>query len=89
MNKIGDIFINKYAGHIDCRYFIYLGINGRNVIGLSYVRGKGWEKTKYDKYMFNKVDERFNEIMFEKVGHTNFLEIAKKDLEILKGDSNE
>ena len=38
--KRGDILINRWAGHIDCRYFIYLGTQGDWIVGLEFIEGR-------------------------------------------------
>lgn len=82
--KIGDIFLNKFAGHIDCRYFIYLGVSGDYIRALEYINKAGFRECKYyKKDIFNK---KYHDgtPAYVKVGHTNFLDIAKNDLLIEK-----
>lgn len=78
--KVGDILINRWAGHIDCRYFIYLGTDGKFINGL--YPNKRFKKVKYFKEDLNKTigDKK----VFEVVGHTDFLDIAKTDLQKIK-----
>lgn len=78
--KVGDILINRWAGHIDCRYFIYLGTDGKFINGLYY--NERFKKVKYFKEDLDKMID--DKKVFEVVGHTNFLNIAKADLQKIK-----
>lgn len=74
----GDIIHNRYAGHPSNKYFIYLGISGRNVNGLVLQEGKGIKKCQYYKSDMNKMLN--GEPAFQVVGHTNAFDVMKQDL---------
>ena len=82
MNRynIGDIFLNKFAGFVDCRYFIYLGVSGNFVNGLEFINGKPNKTKYYKKDILKGKNYHDGTNAFIKVGHTNFLDIAKQDL---------
>ena len=81
--KIGDILINRWAGHIDCRYFIYLGTTGDYINGIEFINARP-RKVKYYIWSLDKVVPALNKKAFEVVGHTDFLKIAKQDLDNIK-----
>ena len=78
--KIGDIIFNKWAGHIDCRYNILIGKTKNNLKLLCYIKGKGWHIGTH------MVDKLFHDgtPAYIVVGHSDFIEIAKEDLQSLK-----
>ena len=81
--KIGDILINRWAGHIDVRYFIYLGTSGDYINGLEIIEGRP-RKTRYYRHSLNEYIRDTKIKALEVVGHTNFLDIAKADLQKIK-----
>ncbi len=81
--KKGDILINRWAGYIDCRYFIYLGTSGDYMQGIEFIDGKP-RKVKYFRSGLNEKIPSLNKKAYEVVGHTDFLEIAKLDLDRIK-----
>ena len=85
--KTGDILINRWAGHIDTRYFIYLGTDGKYVQGLECVQGE-LKKINYYKSDIKNDYKSNGEKAYEVVGHTNFLDIAKEDLQKFKESDN-
>ena len=85
--KVGDILINRWAGHIDTRFFIYLGTDEKYVRGLECVRGK-WKRVNYYKSDIKNDYKPNGEKAYEVVGHTDFLDIAKEDLQKFKESDN-
>lgn len=85
--KKGDILINRFAGHIDFRYFIYLGTVGDYIVGLEFIEGKP-RKTKFYRSSLDEIVPALNKKALEVVGHTDFLNIAKKDLESIKKEDD-
>lgn len=81
--KVGDILINRWAGHIDCRYFIYLGTSGDYINGLEIIQGRP-KKVKYYKRDLNTFIRDTDKKALEVIGRTNFLDIAKADLQKFK-----
>ena len=81
--KRGDIILNKWAGHIDVRYFIYLGTDGNYIKGIEYIKGT-WRRINYYKNDVKNQLMSNGERAYEVVGHTNFLDIAKTDLKKFK-----
>ena len=81
--KFGDILINRWAGHIDCRYFIYLGTSGDYINGLQIIKGIP-KNVKYYKRDLNTFIKDTDKKALEVIGHTNFLDIAKADLQKFK-----
>ena len=74
----GDIVRNNYAGHPTVKYFIYLGISGKYVNGLSLHKGKVIKKCQY--YKSDMTGLINGEPAFQVVGHTNAFDIMKEDL---------
>lgn len=85
--KRGDILINRLAGHIDCRYFIYLGTQGDWIVGLEFIEGRP-RKTRYYRSDMDRTLPDSNIKAYEVVGHTDFLQIARKDLDNLKKEDD-
>ncbi|HIQ91028.1 MAG TPA: hypothetical protein IAB27_05345 [Candidatus Coprosoma intestinipullorum] len=80
LKKIGDIYRNNYSGYIDTKYFIYIGMQGELAKGLEYVKGRGWRKCLYN--LNNKLID--GTPAFKKIAHSDFMQVAKKDLELIK-----
>lgn len=80
--KVGDILINRFAGYLDCRYFIYLGSNGKYIYGIEFVKGRK-HKTSYYKKTLKEITFD-GKPAFEIVGHSDFLDVAKSDLDKAK-----
>lgn len=86
--RVGDIVINRWAGHPEARYFIYTGTAGRNVNGLN-IGKSGIRKCCYDKQSMNELTQE-GEKAFEVVGHFDYLEAEKKALsEFVEKDREE
>lgn len=81
--KVGDILINRWAGHIDCRYFIYLGTSGDYINGLEIIQGRP-RKVRYYRSSLNEFIRDTDQKALEVVGHTDFLNVAKLDLQKIK-----
>ncbi|MFJ8099374.1 hypothetical protein [Lysinibacillus sp. NPDC096212] len=74
----GDIIHNRYAGHPSSKYFIYLGVSGRYVNGLSLQKGKDIKEFQFYKSSMNTMLN--GEPAFQVVGHTNAFDVMKQDL---------
>ena len=85
--KVGDILINRWAGYIATRFFIYLGTDEKYVRGLECVRGK-WKRVNYYKSNIKNDHKPNGEKAYEVVGHTDFLDMAKEDLQKFKESDN-
>lgn len=80
--KRGDILINRWAGHIDFRYFIYLSTDKEGINGIVVHDGR-FKKVRYYKNHLDVVMSNGKKA-YEIVGHTDFLEVAKHDLGEIK-----
>ncbi|WP_339260928.1 hypothetical protein [Lysinibacillus sp. FSL K6-3209] len=74
----GDIIHNRYAGHPTNKYFIYLGVSGRYVNGLTLRKGKDIKECQFYKSSMNEMLD--GEPAFQVVGHTIAFDVMKQDL---------
>lgn len=78
--RIGDIILNKWAGYIDYKYNILIGKNKNKIKLLSYCKGWHTGIHKVDKLFFDGTPA------YVVVGHSDFINIAKEDLQKIKED---
>ena len=83
--KVGDIILNKWAGYEDYKYNILIKKSKNTLKLLRYVKDKGWDTS------IHKVDKLFHDgsLAYIVIGHSDFINVAKKDLERLKSGKYE
>lgn len=76
--KKGDIVLNRWAGNVQYRYFIFTGKTGKYVHGIECIDGR-LSKTKYYTH---SLDEPFSdgEPAYKVVGYTDAFEVMKANL---------
>ena len=76
--KKGDIVLNRWAGMVEGRYFIFTGKSNGMVNGIVFGSGK----LAKVQYYSNSLDELFidGEPSFKVVGRTSAYDVMKEDL---------
>lgn len=83
--KVGDIILNKWAGHEDYKYNILIKKEKNTLKLLRYVKNKGWSVGVHT------VDKLFHDgtPAYEVIEHSTFVSAAKYNLERLKSGKYE
>ena len=85
--KRGDIILNRWAGYVDVRYFIYLKTSGRYVSGLEVVRNKISKAQYYKDEMKNAFHD--GKPAYKIVGHINIDKVIADILQPFKDADTE
>ena len=85
--KKGDIVLNRWAGMVEARYFIYTGTSGRMVKGIEMGNGK-LHKVEYYK---TSLDENHHDgkPAFEIVGKTTAFDVMVQELRFFQQKESE
>ena len=85
--KKGDIVLNRWAGMVEARYFIYTGTSGRMVKGIQVGNGK-IHKVEYYK---TSLDENLHDgkPALEIVGKTTAFDVMLQELRFFQQKESE
>ena len=85
--KKGDIVLNRWAGMVEARYFIYTGTSGRMVEGIQVGNGK-IHKVEYYKSSLDAIHYD-GKPAFEIVGKTTAFDVMVQELRFFQQKESE
>lgn len=85
--KKGDIVLNRWAGHVECRYFVFVGKSGGMTNGIEFTNGR----LKNIQYYSNHLNEPFHdgEPAFKIVGRTTAFDVMAQELKTFQQKESE